>query len=215
LANTSPAPAPYPVVLNLAGRRCVVVGGGAVAERKVRGLLAAGAAVSVIAPCHTAGLRTLAEQGAIVIEERPYDEGDLSGAFLAFAATDRREINAAVAGEARAVGALVNVADAPAAGDFAVPAVARRGGLTLGIATDGESPLLAALVRDHLLDVLDGGLVTLLDLVARVRRERLAAGRPYPAARWRAALGPDVLELARAGRLAEAETALRAALAGE
>jgi hypothetical protein len=83
------------------------------------------------------------------------------------------------------------------------------------VTTAGESPLLAALVRDHLLEGLDRGLVALLDLVARVRREGLAAGQRYPAARWRAALSPDVLELARAGRLAEAETALRAALTGD
>jgi precorrin-2 dehydrogenase/sirohydrochlorin ferrochelatase len=181
----------------------------------VRGLLAVGAAVTVIAPSLTAGLRALAEQGAIATAERPYTEGDLSGAFLAFAATNRRATNAAIAAEARVAGALVNVADAPAEGDFAVPAVGRRGGLTVGVTTAGESPLLAALVRDHLLDGLDHSLVAMLDLVARIRREDLAKGQRYSATRWRAALSPDVLELARAGRLTEAEAALRAALAGE
>src|SRR4051794_36487885 len=75
LAAVPAVPAPYPVALNVRGRRCVVVGGGGVAERKVRGLLAAGASVTVIAPSLTAGLRALAEQGVIVTAERPYTEG--------------------------------------------------------------------------------------------------------------------------------------------
>src|SRR5436190_272334 len=88
LAAAPAAPPSYPIALNLAGRRCVVVGGGAVAERKARGLLTAGALVVVIAPCLTAGLHALAVEDAILIHERPYTAGDLSSAFLAFAATD-------------------------------------------------------------------------------------------------------------------------------
>ncbi|HEX5506682.1 MAG TPA: bifunctional precorrin-2 dehydrogenase/sirohydrochlorin ferrochelatase, partial [Thermomicrobiales bacterium] len=176
MATPAPAARPYPIALALAGRRCVVVGGGAVAERKARGLLAAGAAVTVIAPRLAPGLRALADAGALTIAERPYAPGDLAGACLACAATDRREINAAVAAEARAAGALVNVADAPAEGDFTLPAVARRGGLTLAISTDGESPLVASLVRDRLADCLDG-YAALLDVVAAVRAEARAAGR--------------------------------------
>lgn len=181
----------------------------------MRGLLAAGAVVVVIAPCLTPGLRALANEGSIAVEARPYMPGDLGGTFLAFAATDQRAVNAAVVAEARMVGALVNVTDAPEEGDFSVPAIGRCGGLTIGVTTDGESPLFASLVRDQLLDALDDGLVVLLDLVARLRREGLAVGRHYSATRWRAALGPEVLALARAGELAEAEAAIRAVLAEE
>lgn len=204
---------PYPIALDLAGRRCVVVGGGAVAERKTSGLLAAGAAVTVIAPELTPGLRALASAGTITGEARPFASGDLAGAVLVFAATDRREVNAAVVAEAREVGALVNVADAPDEGDFSVPALLRRGRLTVGVSTAGGSPAVAGLVRDRLAAALDDGDVALLDLVATLREELLAAGRRVPADAWRAALAPEVLALATAGRLDEAEQALRAALA--
>jgi precorrin-2 dehydrogenase len=202
----------YPLSLHLDDRRCVVVGGGGVAERKVLGLLAAGASIAVIAPKLTPGLRALAEQGRIVAEERPYAMGDLAGATLVFAATDRRSVNAAVSVEAREVGALVNVADAPGEGDFSVPAVARRGSLAIGVSTDGESPAVASLVRDRLAEWLDDGIGDLLSLVAALRREERASGRRHTAARWRAALDGDALSLVRDGRPAEAETALRAAL---
>ena len=206
---------PYAVALTVAGRRCVVVGGGAVAERKVRGLLASGATVTVIAPAFTPGLRRLADMGSITVEERAYAPGDLHGAFLACAATDRREVNAAVAAEARAVGALVNIADAPGEGDFSVPAVARRGGLTVAVSTAGGSPVVAGLVRDRLAAALTDGYVALLALVAALREELLARGeRPSPDA-WRAALTPDVVALAEAGRLAEAEARIREVLSPE
>ncbi|HET8628116.1 MAG TPA: bifunctional precorrin-2 dehydrogenase/sirohydrochlorin ferrochelatase [Thermomicrobiales bacterium] len=211
MAAPAPAAPPYPLALTLAGRRCVVVGGGAVAERKARGLLAVGAAVTVIAPRLAPGLRALADAGALTVAERPYAPGDLAGAVLAFAATDRREVNAAVAAEARASGALVNVADAPGEGDFTLPAVARRGGLTVAVATAGESPLVASLVRDRLAECL-AGYDALLDVVAALRAEARATGRRYPPAVWRAALTPEVVALAAAGRADEAAARLRAAL---
>lgn len=205
---------PYPIALNLAGRRCVTVGGGAVAERKVRGLLASGAAVTVIAPALTEGLRSLVSAGTIEVEHRPYAPGDLRGAFLALAATDRREVNAAVTAEARALGVLVNCADAPDEGDFSVPALARRGRLTVGVSTAGGSPVVAGLVRDRLAEALGDGTIAILELVAALREEALAGGRRYPPGAWRAALTPEILALAEAGRLEEAERRLRGALGG-
>lgn len=209
------AGAVYPLSLHLARRRCVVIGGGRVAERKVRGLLAAGATVAVIAPRLTPELRALADAGRIAAEERPYARGDLDGAALAFAATDRRAINAAVAAEARAVGALVNVADAPGEGDFSVPAVVRRGDLAIGVSTAGASPAVAALVRDRLAAWLDSGLADFLELVAALRREERDTGHRHPPTRWRAALDAGALALARGGGLPEAESALRSAVRGD
>jgi precorrin-2 dehydrogenase / sirohydrochlorin ferrochelatase len=204
----------YPLSLHLAGRRCVVIGGGKVAERKVRGLLTTGALVVVIAPHLTPGLRALVDVGCVAVEQRRYLPGDLSGATLAFAATDQRAVNAAVAAEAREVGVLVNVADAPDEGDFSVPAVARRGDLAIGVSTAGESPAVAALVRDRLIEWLDDGMSDLLTIVAALRREEHADGRRHSAASWRAALNGEALNLTRDGRIAEAETALRSALRG-
>lgn len=212
LQSEAPRVSPYPIALDLAGRRCVVVGGGAVAERKVRGLLAAGAVVTAIAPDLTPGLRSLASAGTIIWEERSYATGDLVDATLAFAATNRRAVNARVAAEARAVGALVNVADAPDEGDFSVPAVLRRDRLTVSVSTEGGSPIVAGLIRDRLADALGDGYITLLDLVTVVREETLATGHRYSPDDWRAALTPEVVALAEVGNLAAANARLREAL---
>ncbi|OLB05747.1 MAG: hypothetical protein AUH14_08070 [Candidatus Rokubacteria bacterium 13_2_20CM_69_15_1] len=104
----------YPVFLELRGRRCLVVGGGGVAERRAEGLLAAGATVTVISPTLTPTLATLAADGRVRHEPRGFEPADLDAVDLAFAATDRGEVNAALFGEARARGVWVNAADDPA-----------------------------------------------------------------------------------------------------
>jgi siroheme synthase-like protein len=136
----------YPIFLDLSGRRCVVVGGGEVANRKARKLLQARARVVVISPEIGAELESV----AVEVHRRPYREGDLEGAYLAFAATDSREANAAVAREAKERGIPVNVADRPSDGDFALPATLRRGGLQVAVSTGGASPTLARKIKDEL-----------------------------------------------------------------
>ncbi|HXH84952.1 MAG TPA: bifunctional precorrin-2 dehydrogenase/sirohydrochlorin ferrochelatase, partial [Candidatus Tectomicrobia bacterium] len=138
----------YPVCLRLTGRPCVVIGGGAVAERKVDGLLAAGAAVTIVSPLVTPRLARWAADGWIRHVRRAYRVGDLRGHRLAFVATDDGAVTAAVAAEARARGVWVNAADEPAHCDFALPAVLRRGALAVAVGTGGASPALAAVVRD-------------------------------------------------------------------
>lgn len=132
--------------MDVSGKRCVVVGGGGVAARKARGLLASGAHVVVISPEYKPEIYEM----DVEFHERRYAPGDLAGASLAFAATDSREVNAAVAREARESGVPVNVADRPAEGDFALPSVLRRGGLQVAVSTGGASPTLARRVRDGL-----------------------------------------------------------------
>jgi precorrin-2 dehydrogenase/sirohydrochlorin ferrochelatase len=136
----------YPIFLDLSGRRCVVVGGGEVANRKARKLLQARAEVVVISP----EVRPELESVAAEVHRRPYEEGDLEGAYLAFAATDAREVNAAVAAEAKGRGIPVNVADSPSEGDFALPSVLRRGRLQVAVSTGGASPALARRIRGEL-----------------------------------------------------------------
>ena len=133
----------YPLFMDVSGSRCVVVGGGGVASRKARGLLESGARVVVVSP------EVVPEIGGmdVTVERRPYRPGDLAGAALAFAATDRRDVNAAVAREAKENGIPVNVADRPAEGDFALPSVLRRGGLQVAVSTGGASPTLAREIR--------------------------------------------------------------------
>jgi len=142
-------PVSYPIVLmSLRDAPVVVVGGGAVGERKVRGLLAAGAAVRLISPAATEQLRAWAAAGRIAWAPREYATGDLEGARLVFAATNRRQVNAQIAGDAAARGLLCNVADAPAEGNFHLPAVYRGHGLTIAVGTDGANPARAVAVRD-------------------------------------------------------------------
>ena len=124
----------------------MVVGGGGVATRKARKLLQAGAEVVVISPDVHPELANM----DVEILRRPYEYGDLSGAYLAFAATDSREVNAAVAMEARERGVPINVADLPAEGDFAVPSTLRRGRLQVAVSTGGASPTLARRIRSEL-----------------------------------------------------------------
>jgi cobalt-precorrin 5A hydrolase/precorrin-3B C17-methyltransferase len=141
----------YPVLLtNLAAARVVVVGGGQVAARKVAGLLDAGAAVTVISPALEPGLAAHHAAGWIGWEARAYYAGDLAGAWLAFAATDSRTVNAAVAREAAARGILCNVADAPSEGTFHVPAVARQEEFVIAVGSSGTAPRRAAQLRDAL-----------------------------------------------------------------
>ena len=136
----------YPIFLDLSGRRCVVVGGGEVANRKARKLLQARAEVVVISPEIGPELESVASE----VHRRPYEDGDLAGAYLAFAATDAREANAAVAAEAKERGIPVNVADRPSEGDFALPSTLRRGRLQVAVSTGGASPTLARKIKGEL-----------------------------------------------------------------
>jgi precorrin-2 dehydrogenase / sirohydrochlorin ferrochelatase len=157
----------YPIFLNLDGKRCVVVGGGAVANRKARKLLQARAEVVAISPEVKPELESVATE----VRRRPYREGDLEGASLVFAATNRREVNAAVTREARGRGIPVNVADEPSEGDFALPSVLRRGQLQLAVSTGGASPTLARRVRYELESAFGSEWAGLVEALGRARRD--------------------------------------------
>jgi len=141
----------YPVVLTrLPGMPVVVVGGGVVGERKVRGLLVVGAAVRLVSPEATPQLQTWAAAGRLQWEPRRYQADDLDGAGLVFAATNEREMNAQVARDAARLGLLCNVADRPGEGNFFLPAVFRHGDLVIAVSTAGKSPAQARHMRDRL-----------------------------------------------------------------
>ncbi len=166
----------YPVMLDVSGRRTVVVGGGRVGERKVEGLLEVGADVTVVSPEVTPALGARAGAGLLAWRRRPYAPGDLAGACLAFAATDRREVNAAVEADARAAGIPCNVADDPEGCDFVVPSVVRRGDLVIAVSTGGASPVVARKVRETLEARFGPEWAPYLDLLARVREAILDLG---------------------------------------
>ena len=127
----------YPVVLDLAGRACLVVGGGRVAERKVDGLLAAGARVTVVSPWLTDDLVALAQEGRLQWRPREYAPGDAAGFVLVVVATAEASVSEQVAAECRERGIWINCADAPGHCDFILPSVFRRGALTVAVSTGG------------------------------------------------------------------------------
>lgn len=132
-----------PLMMNLENRRCVIVGGGSVAERKTASLIDAGAELVLISPEATSPLEQWIAEGRLTWERRGYREGDLKGAFIVFAATDQAEVNDAVTAEAHALGIPVNHAGEGGKGSFISPSVVRRGGLVLCVSTSGTGPLVA------------------------------------------------------------------------
>ena len=197
----------YPInLVKLEERRCVVVGGGDVARRKIESLLDAGARqVVVISPCLGDGLAELRRRGRIQHLARGYRPGDLKGAFVVIATTDDPEVNEAVSQEAEANGILVNVADDPDHCNFIVPSTLRRGDLVIGLSTGGQSPALAASLRRQLEQAFGSEYAAFLELAGDLRR-RVAHELPASArARfWYDLAGSPALALLRDGQQAEA-----------
>ena len=189
----------YPLVLDLKGRRCVVVGGGTVAERKVDGLLAAEAEVTVVSPKLSDKLEARAARGEIKIARRRYQRGDLAGTALAFVATGDTRLAAAIAREGRSQGVWVNAADDPEHCDFFLPSVLRRGPLLVAVATGGGSPALARAVREEIERLLPGDYAALAETVAEVRRELRARGVSPDASAWNRALSAELRRLTSDG----------------
>jgi siroheme synthase-like protein len=135
----------YIACLDLEGRSCLVVGGGAVALEKASGLLECGAAVAVVAPAISADVRALPVEAL----EREYESADLDGRFLVVAATDDTAVNRRVFADAEARGLLCNVADVPELCSFILPAVHREGPLAIAVSTGGASPALAQRIRSE------------------------------------------------------------------
>jgi siroheme synthase-like protein len=202
----------YPVNLIVDGRRCVVVGAGRIAARKIEALLDAGAEVHVVAPDVGDAVRGWAAAGRITVAERGFEPADLDGAWLATAATPDPSVNDAVfaAGESRRI--WVNAADDPDHCSFTLMSVVRSGDLVVTIGTGGRSPALAA----HLKRRLDGEIGpeygTLLDLLSEAREALRADGRSSEDADWQRALDSGMLDLIRNGRVAEAKELLETCL---
>lgn len=177
----------YLVNLKLEGKRALVVGAGGVAHRKVVGLKEAGAEVTVVAPRCCDAIRRLAAAGEITLAERGYESADIRGAFVVVAATDDEALNARVGAEASAAGILVNVADRPAHCTFTLPAVVRRGALTIAVATDGRCPALSRAVREQLDQEFGPEYAEVVEVAARLREALIRKG--WPSDRIRRTLG--------------------------
>lgn len=168
----------FPLYVSVEGRRCVVVGGGPVAERKVADLREAGARARVVSPDLTEALRQQAQAGEIEWLPARYETAHLEDAWLVFAATSDRAVNAQIARDAHARRIFVNVADGPEEGSFLVPSVVRRGDLCLSVSTGGANPLLARKVAAELAAQYGNEYELLVELLGQMRaytKERTSA----------------------------------------
>ncbi len=196
----------YPVFLNLQGRRCVVIGGDAVAEQKVLGLLEAGASVTVVSPQVTPRLDALTARGTIALKRRSYRHGDLERMVLAIAAPENRTVNREIWEEAKQRGILLNAVDDLPHCTFIAPAIYRQGDLALAISTAGKSPALAVRLRDRFAEHLGREYAVFLDLLGELRAE-VARRIPELAARtsvWYRIVDSDAIEFIRHGDIAGA-----------
>ena len=195
----------YPVVLNLCGRRCVVVGGGHVAERKLKGLVrhsCSETTLVVISPAVTPEIRRLERDHELTVIPRRFTDNDLAGAFLVFAATDERDTNARVAKRCMELGVLVNVADVPEQGSFRVPAVALSGELQIAVSTGGAGPALAAEIARELEKKYEGfGEYVALLRWFRSEAQARIADTGSRSVLLRAAAAPQMRELVRSGSI--------------
>lgn len=202
----------FPVALNIEGRRCLVVGGGAVAARKVDALLSAGALVAVVAPEIVPAIAERAPFHTIELHRRGFEPGDLADVFLVVAATNDSDVNAGVAAQARSRRVLVNAADDPANCDFILPAVVRRGEVQIAITTGARSPALARHLRERLEDRVPRAYGLLVEVLARVRDELRREGVRADPASWQEAIDDEVLDQVGRGDLEGAIVLLRTRL---
>ncbi|MDR7413218.1 MAG: bifunctional precorrin-2 dehydrogenase/sirohydrochlorin ferrochelatase [Armatimonadota bacterium] len=191
----------YPLFVDLAGRRCVVVGGGAMAESKVEALVECGAEVVVISPQVTEKIRRWVEEGRLRWEPRAYRLGDLEGAWLVVSAPDDRSLNRAVWEEAQARRVWVNAVDDPPHCSFIAPAVYRQGELVLAVSTSGKAPALAVRLRDRLAAQLGPEYAAFLELAAELRGELVRRVPQFERRRalWYRILDSGVLDDLQAG----------------
>jgi len=222
-ADAGPAvaagPAFYPVALRVAGRACLVVGGGTVAARKAAGLAACGAVVTVVAPDLDPAVEALAAGpapaigGSVTIERRRYMPGDAGRYRLVVTATGIADVDGAVACEAEAAGVWVNSADDPGHCTFLLPSVHRDGPVSVAVSTGGASPALATWLRRRIARAIGSDLGLLAELLAEARRRLQAEGRATEVVDWHALLDGPLPGLVSGGEIHAARELLAEATA--
>ncbi len=207
-ANPDPVN-PYPVNLDLTGRRTLVVGGGPVAARKVRGLLAAGAQVTVVAPD---AIDEIADDHRVRWHQRPYRRGEVASYRLAVTATGDSTVDGQVFWDAEAADVWLNSADDPEHCSFTLPAVTTRDDLQVTVSTNGRSPAVAAWLRRTIDAAVGPEHATVVSLAAEARAELRSATGTSESPDWVDALDDTLLDLVRDGDLDGARDHLRTAL---
>ncbi|MGH9011234.1 MAG: precorrin-2 dehydrogenase/sirohydrochlorin ferrochelatase family protein [Acidimicrobiia bacterium] len=196
----------YPVSLTLAGRRVLVVGGGKLATRRIADLLETGARVEVVSPTVSQEIAAWADQQRVMVALRPFEGGDVTGAWLCVAATDDPAVNRAVVVAAEREHCFVSSAGNGSASSARPMSVLRRGDLEVAVGTSGRAPAAAVWVRQQLATLIGPEYGVLIDLAAEARAEA------RPGANWQAALDSGILGSIRAGRVDEARKGLRKCL---
>jgi siroheme synthase-like protein len=195
----------YPILLNIQGKKCLIVGGGEVALRKAQMLVEHGATVEVVSPTFCPELNQLVKDGTIQAIHRDYETADLNDVFLAVAATDDIKTNEKVATEARKIGILVNVVDKPDISDFIVPSYFRRGDIIVAVSTSGRSPALARKIRGELERDFKAEYAQLAVIASEVRNELKQRGVTVSGDDWQEVLNLNsLIELIRRGKNQEA-----------
>ena len=203
----------YPVNLVLSGRRVLVVGGGRVAVRKIRGLLAAGARVDVVTSAVGVELLELLGSGAesaLRVEERSYEPGDVAGYWFVVEATGDPAVAARIAADGEAAHVWVNAADQPTHCSVTLPAVVRRGDLTVAFSTGGASPAVAAWLRRQAEQQYGPEYAELIELLGQARDDWKRRGRSSESLDWQTLLDSGILEEVRSGRTTQAKERLQA-----
>ena len=191
----------YPLYLNIKDKKCLVIGGGKVAQRKVESLIDCEADVVVVSPVLTSYLKEIVENNRIIYRKKEYSPEDLKDVFLVICATDSETVNAKAAEECMHRGILVNVIDDPEKCSALVPAVIRRGSMAISISTGGKSPYVSRKIREKLESQFGNEYERYLDILGDIRREALIK-EPDPAKRkemFRSLVDSDLLDLIRAG----------------
>lgn len=159
----------FPAFINLEGKKCLIIGGGKVAERKIANLFTYNAVIKVVSPKVTERIRKWEEEGLITVALRQFREEDLCGMFMVFGATDDSNLNREVARLCRERGILLNAVDDPGNCDFYVPSVVRRNSLVVAISTEGKSPLFARKMREELETFIPEGYGWYVDILGEIR----------------------------------------------
>jgi len=197
----------YPIFLNLQDRRCVVIGGGKVALRKIKVLLDCGAKVTMISPEPHPEIVRLSKKKVIRLIQRDYRKEDLNGAAVAFACTDAKETNRRVAEDSKKRRVPVNVTDDPGLSEFIIPSFFRRGDLTIAVSTAGVSPALAKKIRKNLEKRLGKEYASLVSLIGEVRSALKKRGCAVDGEAWQKVLElRSLMKFVKEGRTKKAKT---------
>ncbi len=211
MTERSDRPPFFPVSLDISGRRCLVVGGGAVAARKARALTQCGAVVTVVATAVSEEMESLAPV-LHAIERRPYGSGEASGFRLVVTATGDTVVDGTVFDDAESSGVWINSADDLAHSSFILPAIHRDGAVTVSVSTGGLSPALASWLRGRLAVRGGRGLGDLAQMLGDARERLRRQGRPTDSVDWSALLEGPLPDLVDAGELDNAQAIVEGAL---